>query len=196
MSRHDRMLRAQAKTETQSSRGGRPSPAMVLAALALVFAMVGTAVAGTDGITNKITKSKVKSIAKKQVNKAAPGLSVLNAKTADSATTATTATTAAAVAANSVGSAQLSDGAVKAADLGPTTTVSATSGAFANNTPGSVFIQCPEGTAVISGGGEPSAPAVYMTLSRKSGANGWRYDAFNASGANATITVFAYCLAA
>jgi hypothetical protein len=50
-------------------RSGRPSPAMVLAALALVFAMVGTAVAGPDGVSNKITKSKVKKIAKKQAKK-------------------------------------------------------------------------------------------------------------------------------
>lgn len=63
----------------------RPSPALVLAALALVFAMVGTAIAGPDAISNKVTKSKVKKIAKKQINKAAPGLSVASAKNADDA---------------------------------------------------------------------------------------------------------------
>jgi hypothetical protein len=51
------------------SKGSRPSPALVLAALALVFAMVGTAIAGPDAISNKITKPKVKKIAKKQANK-------------------------------------------------------------------------------------------------------------------------------
>ena len=61
--------------------------------MALVFAMVGSAVAGTDGLSNKITKSKVKKIAKKQINKAAPGLSVAHADTADTATTATNADT-------------------------------------------------------------------------------------------------------
>ena len=40
----------------------------MLAVLALVFAMVGTAIAGTDGLSGKITKSKVKSIAKKQAD--------------------------------------------------------------------------------------------------------------------------------
>ena len=49
----------------------RPSPAMVVAVFALVFAMVGSAVAGTDGLSEKITKSKVKKIAKKQANKVA-----------------------------------------------------------------------------------------------------------------------------
>jgi hypothetical protein len=52
------------------SQGSRPSPALVLAALALVFAMVGTALAGPDAISNKITKPKVKKISKKQANKA------------------------------------------------------------------------------------------------------------------------------
>jgi hypothetical protein len=42
---------------------------MILAVVALSFALVGTAVAGNDGLTKKITKSKVKSIAKKQANK-------------------------------------------------------------------------------------------------------------------------------
>ena len=73
---------------------GKPSPAMVVAVCALAFAMVGTAVAGTDGLNEKITKSKVKKIAKKQTNKAAPGLNVNSAKTADSATNATNATNA------------------------------------------------------------------------------------------------------
>jgi hypothetical protein len=60
---------------------------MVIAALAIVFAMVGTAVAGTDGISSKLTKSSVKKIAKKQANKQitarAPGLAVASAATAD-----------------------------------------------------------------------------------------------------------------
>ncbi len=64
------------------SKRSRPSPAVVLAALALVFAMVGSAVAGTDGLSNKITKSKVKSIANKQIDKAEPTLNVNSAKTA------------------------------------------------------------------------------------------------------------------
>ena len=46
----------------------RPSPALIVAVCALAFAMVGTAVA-SDGAVSKITKSKVKSIAKKQADK-------------------------------------------------------------------------------------------------------------------------------
>ncbi len=51
------------------SRMSRPSPALVAAAVALCFAMVGTAVAGPDAISSKITKSKVKKISKKQATK-------------------------------------------------------------------------------------------------------------------------------
>jgi hypothetical protein len=69
---------------------------MVLAVLALVFAMVGTAVAGTDGLTSKITKSKVKSIAKKQADKELKAnVSGSHVNTADTATNATNANTAA-----------------------------------------------------------------------------------------------------
>jgi hypothetical protein len=47
----------------------RPSPAMVFAVVALVFSVVGTAVAATDGLYPKLTKSKVKTIAQKQAKK-------------------------------------------------------------------------------------------------------------------------------
>ena len=71
---------------------GRPSPAIVIAVLALGFAMVGSAVAGTEGLSQKLTKSKVKKIARRQANKvlgqSAADLSVAKAKEADHATTA------------------------------------------------------------------------------------------------------------
>jgi hypothetical protein len=84
---------------------------MIVSMIALCFALVGTAFA-QDPVA-KITKAKVKAVAKKQINKAAPGLSVAKAvdadkaKLADKATiadtatkanTATTATTAATIA--------------------------------------------------------------------------------------------------
>jgi hypothetical protein len=65
--------------------------------LALVLAVVGTAVAGTS-VVSKVTKSSVKTIAKKQAGKQittqAPGLSVAHATTAATASTADTASTA------------------------------------------------------------------------------------------------------
>ena len=47
----------------------RPSPAIIFAVVALAFSLVGTAVAANDGLYPKLTKSKVKSIAKKQATK-------------------------------------------------------------------------------------------------------------------------------
>jgi hypothetical protein len=76
-------------------RTSRPSPAIALAVLAIVAALAGTAIAGPDGSTSALTKSKVKKIATKQVNRLAPGLSVAHATSADTATNATTADSAA-----------------------------------------------------------------------------------------------------
>jgi hypothetical protein len=68
----------------------RPSPAIVVAILALVAGLAGTAVAGPDATTSAkaVTKAKVKQISKKTVNKLAPGLSVANAQNAQNATNA------------------------------------------------------------------------------------------------------------
>ena len=67
----------------------RPSAAMVVAVVALAFAMAGSAVAGTSGLNKPISKSKVRSIANQEIVKAAPTLSVAEAKTANTAKIAT-----------------------------------------------------------------------------------------------------------
>src|SRR2546421_74358 len=79
--------------------------------------------------------------------------------------------------------------------IGPITTVS-TSAQVARNSLGSVYIQCPDGSVVLSGGGAGSVSGVSTVLSRKSDPNGWRYDALNNTPATEDITVFAYCLGA
>jgi hypothetical protein len=71
-----------------------PSPAVVIAALALAAALAGTAFAAPDASTSAINKKKVKKIATKRINKLAPGLSVAHAETATTANSADTATTA------------------------------------------------------------------------------------------------------
>jgi hypothetical protein len=58
----------------------RPSPAMVVAIVALIAALGGTAIAG--GVLNK---KKVKNISNNQITQRASGLSVSSAKSADSA---------------------------------------------------------------------------------------------------------------
>ena len=58
----------------------RPSPALVVAVMALVAALAGTAVAQEAGTSAKpVTKKKVKKIADKRISKAAPGLAVASA---------------------------------------------------------------------------------------------------------------------
>ena len=86
-----------------------PSPALVVALIALCAALVGTAVAGPVGNisllnkkekkqTKKIAKKVARSVANKQITKRAPGLSVLNATNATNATNAQNATNAASAA--------------------------------------------------------------------------------------------------
>jgi hypothetical protein len=68
-------------------RGLRPSPAIVVAVMALIAAVAGTAVAGPGATTSKITKKKVNKIAAKvanqEIDERAPGLSVANAAQLD-----------------------------------------------------------------------------------------------------------------
>jgi len=66
-----------------SARRSLPSPAIVVAVGALVAALAGTALAGTDAQTAAINKKSVKKIAQKQVTKLAPELSVASAANAE-----------------------------------------------------------------------------------------------------------------
>lgn len=126
-----------------------PSPALVVAVLALVAAVVGTAIAGPNASDRAISKSKVKKIANKQIDKRLPLGSaaladgaVTSSKLADGGVTsgkladggvtssklAAAAVTAAKIANDAVGTnqvdgslsgADISDGSLAATDLGP-----------------------------------------------------------------------------
>src|SRR5215204_1099326 len=88
-----------------SSKGRRPSPAMIVAGTALIIALAGTAMAAPSAIKsilNKKEKKQVKNIAKNQVNKLAPGLSVASATSADTAKRADTAANAEALSGNTI----------------------------------------------------------------------------------------------
>src|SRR5262245_46285396 len=66
----------------------RPSPAMIVAGLAVIIALAGTAMAAPTAIKsilNKKEKKQVKNIAKNQITALAPGLSVKHASTATNA---------------------------------------------------------------------------------------------------------------
>jgi|GEM_PF-704892 len=95
---------------------------------------------------------------------------------------------------NSVGSSELQASSVRSSELGPIVQVTNTT-AIANGANGGVSVQCPAGTTVISGGGQPANFGVEMTSTLRSG-NGWLYQARNTSGGASTLKVFAYCLAA
>jgi len=68
-------------------RGKRPSPAMVVSLIALVFALAGSAAAGVATISalTKKEKAQTRNIADTEINKLAAGLSVRSAGTAGSA---------------------------------------------------------------------------------------------------------------
>jgi hypothetical protein len=70
------------------SKIGRPSPSMAVALAALIVALGGVAMAAPSAIQsvlNKKEKKQTKNIAKNQINKLAPGLSVARAAKADDA---------------------------------------------------------------------------------------------------------------
>jgi hypothetical protein len=66
-------------------RGRKPSPAMVVSIIALVLALAGSAVAGvaTISVLSKKEKKQTRKIAKNEIKKAAPGLSVASAQIAN-----------------------------------------------------------------------------------------------------------------
>jgi hypothetical protein len=69
------------------------SPAIVISIIALVFSVTGTALATVNVLSQK-EKKQSRRIAKEVISKAAPGLSVNHASTANSATGASHASTA------------------------------------------------------------------------------------------------------
>jgi hypothetical protein len=149
----------------------RPSPAIIVAIVALVAALAGTAVAGpgADTSAKKVTKAKVKKIANKQINKALPW-----------------------------GTGELASGAVTSPVLGTihtrTNSVNVPMGEYRE-----VTVNCQSGERIISGGFKWNNNVVDENLSvfesHKEG-EGWYARAQNAFTAERTLTVEAYCLAA
>lgn len=137
------------------------SPATVIAIVALIAALGGTAVAG--GVLNKKKVNKI-------INNRAPGLSVLKAKTADSATTADKAGKAG----NVFGATANDGGSITTATLAGTT-VQKTSNVFRYTFPRSVqgCIPVASGTfdgntsALLSGTANPNS--VDVTVASGSG---------------------------
>jgi len=154
----------------------RPSPAMLVAIVALVATLVGTAVAGvaTTSRLDKKEKKQIRKIARKlanqQITKRAPKLSVAAAGTATSAGAANSALTA--------------------AQLG-SVTVERETGSIENGKGGSVDAFCPAGKQAIGGGGRAddfSEPRLIASRPTRAGGEppsdgqsftGWRVSVFN-----------------
>jgi hypothetical protein len=217
--------------ETTTSKSKfRPSPALVIACLALFAALSGTALAAKASIGSRqivngsvrtvdlrdsaVNSAKVADtsitaddlgadsvgsdeIAKDAVNtdeiaKDAVNSDEIAANAVTSAEVADQSLTQDDLAPNSVGSSEIQAGAIRASELGPIIQVS-NSSPIAAGANGSVSVDCPAGTAAISGGGQPDNFGVEMTSTLRSG-NGWLYQAKNNNGAASKLTVFAYCL--
>lgn len=152
----------------------RPSPALVVAVVALVAALAGTAVAGPSANSSAVTKSKVKTIANKQISKQLPW------ETGDIADAAIT-------------TAKLANAAVTGPKLATINTRDETV-AFPANTFAEATADCQSNERVLSGGIRSNATFPLVTELHKQG-EGWRGRAYNNSAAS-TLTVEAYCLAA
>jgi len=208
---------------TSKTRTFRPSPALVIACLALFAALTGSAFAAGVGKNTvrspQIVDGTIRTIDLRD-NAVAAGKIAPNAvdtteiaeNGVESSDVAPDSLTAQDLGAASVTSSEVADQSLTANDLGPDSVGSSELQAgsvraselggiiqVSNSTPiaaganGSVSVNCPDGTVVISGGAQPANFGVEMTSTLRSG-NGWLYQAKNNNGAASTLTVFAYCL--
>ena len=197
--------------------GNRLSFANVVSVIALFVALCGSAYAiGRHSVGNAqlrdgsvstsklqdhaVTGSKINMSKLGAVPSATNATNAVNATNATHATHATHANNAnnandATNATNALSASTVAAGGVRAGALGPITTVSA-SAQVPVHQEGSVYVQCPDGAVVLSGGATTSSIYVTPTLDRKSDPNGWRYDVYNGGADPADITVLAYCLRA
>lgn len=186
----------------------RPSPAMVVAVLALVLALGGSAYAVTIAPANSVRTASIK-------DNEVRSRDVFN-NSLRGADMATASVGARVLAGNSVDSSELAALSVGAEELSGVTTVAANSAATVDadgTTNGGAFThvaataQCPVGTVLLHGGArwvEPSSggsqnSAVFLQEQYRSGSgNDWTVEGivdFGASG-NIKLQALAYCLEA
>ena len=208
---------------TSKTRTFRPSPALVIACLALFAALTGSAFAA--GIAKNTVRSpqivdgtirtvdlRDNAVAAGKIAPNAVDTTEIAENGVESSDVAPESLTSADLGPASVTSSEVADQSLTANDLGPNSVGSSELQAgsvraselgpiiqVSNSTPiaaganGSVSVECPAGTTVISGGAQPANFGVEMTSTLRSG-NGWQYQAKNQNAAASTLTVFAYCL--
>lgn len=209
---------------TRKINSFRPSPALVIACLALFMALTGSAlavgIAKNSVRSAQIVDGSVRSIDLRDnaVNapKIAPdavGSEEIAENAVESPEVAPDALTSQDLGAASVASSEVADQSLTANDLGPNSVGSSelqaasvradelgpivqvsNSTAIKGADNASVGVACPSGTTVISGGASSGFYQVHLASSYRSG-NGWHVDARSGAVGDTTITAFAYCLA-
>jgi hypothetical protein len=201
----------------------RPSPALILSCVALFMALSGSALAVgiaknsvrsaqiVDGTVRTVDlkdaavttpKIAANAVGAEQIAENAVSSSKVAPDSLTSQDLAPSSVTSSEVADQSltsddlgpisVGSSEIQAGAIRSSELGPIITVTNTN-PVATGATVSVTATCPEGTTVISGGAQPANFGVELTSTLRSG-NGWLAQAKNNSGANSSLSAFAYCL--
>ena len=208
---------------TSKTRSFRPSPALVIACIALFAALTGSAIAAgvgkntvrspqiVDG-TIRTVDLRDNAVAAGKIAPDAVDTTEIAENGVESSDVAPETLTSADLGAASVTSSEVADQSLTANDLGPDSVGSSELQAGsvrasdlggiiqASNavtikagTNEAVTALCPAGTTVISGGGLPGLYAVYLVGSVRNG-NGWQAYAHSTSGSDTTLTAYAYCL--
>lgn len=208
---------------TSKTRSFRPSPALVIACIALFAALTGSAIAAGVG-KNTVRSPQIvdgtirtidlrdNSVAAGKVAPDAIDTTEIAENGVESSDVAPETLTSADLGAASVTSSEVADQSLTANDLGPDSVGSselqagavraselgpiiAVSNSTTINTGAnaSVSVDCPTGTVVISGGNTAGDYRVAATGAQRTG-NGWIAHAHSYAPANTSLTVYAYCL--
>jgi hypothetical protein len=201
----------------------RPSPALVIACIALFAALTGSAIAAgvgkntvrspqiVDG-TIRTVDLRDNAVAAGKIAPDAVDTTEIAENGVDSSDVAPDTLTAGDLGAASVTSSEVADQSLGSNDLGPDSVGSSelqTGSVRASELGGiitatnqiaikagdsaTVTANCPAGTTVISGGGLPANYTVSLVGSVRNG-NGWEAYARSYSANDSTLTAYAYCL--
>jgi hypothetical protein len=208
---------------TSKTRSFRPSPALVIACIALFAALTGSAIAAGVG-KNTVRSPQIvdgtirtidlrdNSVAAGKIAPDAVDTTEIAENGVDSSDVAPDTLAAGDLAAASVTSSEVADQSLTANDLGPDSVGSSELQAgsvraselgaiiqVTNSAPikagdnAAVTATCPAGTTVISGGGLPGLYSVALVGTLRSG-NGWIAYAHSNSANDTTLVAYAYCL--
>lgn len=183
-----------------------PSPALVIAILALFVAGSGSAYAASKITSSQIQKGAIttskiasKAVGTGKLKTEAVGTKKLKDNAVTTGQLGDQAVTTDQLGDQAVTKSKLGDGAVGAKKMGNIVTRNATA-TIAPNTTGTATAQCQTDEKVISGGynTQVSTTTVFVAQEsvRASAENGWRVSGLNINGsaANVSLTVTAYCL--